>query len=253
MRIVMTFSMVKIDEEGWETTNDGEKRTERQDLHLRRRTHSARIILVIYKELTNAHDDRLIRLGFPILRYRFQLYSEDFFKRVWCFDLSFVLLWWALASMLYQQWISPMRQHPTNWSVRSAKNWSLQLRPPRIKSKDEVGHRQCNGCTDCPLSLSLGYYYPYPYANVNWYNFPYLWPAVAGGLLNPTAPLAGVGAQLTGLGTGCPSGYCPSGASCSQNAGQWQCGCGGGNACAGSKIDETLSLLFLLRTQTKVS
>ncbi|CAF3918294.1 unnamed protein product, partial [Rotaria sp. Silwood1] len=80
-----------------------------------------------------------------------------------------------------------------------------------------------------------GFYYPYPYQNVNWYNFPYLWPAVAGGLLDPTAPLAGVGAQLTGLGTsGCPTGFCPTGASCSQLAGQWQCGCGV-NSCVGSK------------------
>ncbi|CAF5032535.1 unnamed protein product, partial [Rotaria sp. Silwood1] len=72
-----------------------------------------------------------------------------------------------------------------------------------------------------------GFYYPYPYQNVNWYNFPYLWPAVAGGLLDPTAPLAGVGAQITGLGTGgCPTNFCPTGASCSQLAGQWQCGCG---------------------------
>ncbi|CAF1109537.1 unnamed protein product [Adineta steineri] len=77
-----------------------------------------------------------------------------------------------------------------------------------------------------------GYYYPYPYQNVNWYNFPYLWPAVAGGLLAPTAPLAGVGAQYTGLGTGCPTGFCPNGASCSQYAGNWQCGCSLGG-CAG--------------------
>jgi len=76
------------------------------------------------------------------------------------------------------------------------------------------------------------FYYPYPYQNVNWYNFPYLWPAVAGGLLDPTAPLAGVGAQLTGLGTGCPTGFCPSGATCSQYSGGWQCGCGL-NGCAG--------------------
>ncbi|CAF3379508.1 unnamed protein product [Rotaria socialis] len=82
---------------------------------------------------------------------------------------------------------------------------------------------------------SRGFYYPYPYQNVNWYNFPYLWPAVARGLLDPTAPLAGLGAQLTGLGTGgCPTGLCPSGASCSQLAGQWQCGCGL-NSCNGSK------------------
>ena len=82
---------------------------------------------------------------------------------------------------------------------------------------------------------SSGFYYPYPYQNVNWYNFPYLWPAVAGGLLDPTAPLAGLGAQLTGLGTGgCPTGYCPGGATCSQYAGQYQCGCGLGG-CAGRK------------------
>lgn len=79
-----------------------------------------------------------------------------------------------------------------------------------------------------------GFYYPYPYANVNWYNFPYLWPAVAGGLLDPTAPLAGLGAHLTGLGTGCPTGFCPNGASCSQHAGQWQCGCAQ-NACVGGE------------------
>lgn len=80
-----------------------------------------------------------------------------------------------------------------------------------------------------------GFYYPYSYQNVNWYNFPYLWPAVAGGLLDPTAPLAGVGAQLTGLGTGCPTGFCPSGASCSQYLGQWQCGCGA-SGCVGSEF-----------------
>jgi len=70
------------------------------------------------------------------------------------------------------------------------------------------------------------YYYPYSYQNLNWYNFPYLWPAVAGGLLNPIAPLAGIG---------CPTGFCPSGASCSQYSGQWQCGCGL-NGCGGSKF-----------------
>ncbi len=70
---------------------------------------------------------------------------------------------------------------------------------------------------------------------MNWYNFPYLWPAVAGGLLDPTAPFAGLGAQLTGLGTGCPAGFCPNGATCSQYSGQWQCGCGAGG-CAGSKL-----------------
>ena len=80
-----------------------------------------------------------------------------------------------------------------------------------------------------------GFYYPYPYHNVNWYNFPYLWPAVAGGLLDPTAPFAAFGAHLTGLGTGgCPTGFCPSGASCSQHAGQWQCGCAVGG-CVGGK------------------
>ncbi|CAF0988344.1 unnamed protein product [Adineta ricciae] len=77
-----------------------------------------------------------------------------------------------------------------------------------------------------------GFYYPYAYQNVNWYNFPYLWPAVAGGLLDPTAPFAGLGASLTGLGTGCPTGLCPSGATCSQLSGQWQCGCGL-NGCVG--------------------
>jgi hypothetical protein len=84
--------------------------------------------------------------------------------------------------------------------------------------------------------LSLGFYYPYPYQNLNWYNFPYLWPAVAGGLLDPTAPFAGIGAQLIGLGTGgCPTGLCPTGATCSQLSGQWQCGCGL-NGCVGSKF-----------------
>lgn len=68
---------------------------------------------------------------------------------------------------------------------------------------------------------------------MNWYNFPFLWPAFAGGLLDPTAPLAGIGAQATGLGTGCPVGYCPSGASCSQHAGQWQCGCSVGRCVGG--------------------
>jgi hypothetical protein len=71
---------------------------------------------------------------------------------------------------------------------------------------------------------------------LNWYNFPFLWPGVAGGQLDPTAPLAGVGAQLTGLGTtaGCPAGLCPNGATCSQDAGQWQCGCSI-NGCPGSR------------------
>ena len=69
---------------------------------------------------------------------------------------------------------------------------------------------------------------------MNWYNFPYLWQGVFGGNLDATAPLAGVGAQLTGLGTsGCPVGLCPNGASCTQEAGQWQCGCGL-NGCPGS-------------------
>ncbi len=97
---------------------------------------------------------------------------------------------------------------------------------------DSRGKKQSIDLSSC--TIYLGFYYPYPYQNVNWYNFPYLWPAVAGGLLDPTAPLAGVGAQLTGLGTGCPTGYCPSGASCTQHAGQWQCGCGA-SGCAGSR------------------
>lgn len=81
--------------------------------------------------------------------------------------------------------------------------------------------------TELPVK-GRGFYYPYSYQNINWYNFPYLWPAVAGGLLDPTAPLAGVG-------TGCPTGFCPSGASCSQYLGQWQCGCGVGG-CNGSEF-----------------
>jgi len=64
---------------------------------------------------------------------------------------------------------------------------------------------------------SRGFYYPYPYQNVNWYNWPYLWPAVATGAVAPTQP-----------GGGCPTGLCPAGASCLQNAGQWQCQCGAG-------------------------
>ncbi|CAF1556360.1 unnamed protein product [Rotaria sp. Silwood1] len=45
-------------------------------------------------------------------------------------------------------------------------------------------------------------YYPYPYQTVNWYNFPYLWLAFAGGLFDPTVPFTDVGTQRTGLGTG---------------------------------------------------
>ncbi|CAF3947809.1 unnamed protein product [Rotaria sp. Silwood2] len=64
---------------------------------------------------------------------------------------------------------------------------------------------------------SRGFYYPYPYQNVNWYNFPYLWSAVAGDLLDSRAPLASVDAQIAGLDTGgCPKGFCPTDASCSQ-------------------------------------
>jgi hypothetical protein len=82
---------------------------------------------------------------------------------------------------------------------------------------------------------SLAFYYPYAYQNLNWYNFPYLWPAVAGGFINPTAPYAAAGTPLAGISSGgCPQGFCPNGASCSQYAGQWQCGCGLGG-CAGSK------------------
>jgi hypothetical protein len=90
------------------------------------------------------------------------------------------------------------------------------------------------------------FYYPFGYQNLNWYNFPYLWPAVAGGLLGPTAPFAGVGAQIAGLGTGCPLGFCPSGASCSQYSGQWQCGCGL-NGCTGSKLVIYLFILLVIK------
>jgi len=48
--------------------------------------------------------------------------------------------------------------------------------------------------------------------------------------------LAGVGAPLAGLGTvGCPLGLCPNGATCAQDAGQWQCECGI-NGCPGSRL-----------------
>ncbi|CAF2772756.1 unnamed protein product [Rotaria sp. Silwood2] len=72
-------------------------------------------------------------------------------------------------------------------------------------------------------------YYPYP--NNNWYSFPYLWP-----------PVAGVGNQLTGLGTSvCPTSFCPTGASCSQLAGQLQCGSGVNNCIGRARFLSSLA------------
>ncbi|CAF0883415.1 unnamed protein product [Adineta ricciae] len=76
-------------------------------------------------------------------------------------------------------------------------------------------------------SDSRGYYYPYPYQNINWYNFASLWPNVAAGQANVAVPSTGAVVEAAGLGTsaGCPVGFCPKGATCSQLSGQWQCGC----------------------------
>lgn len=84
-------------------------------------------------------------------------------------------------------------------------------------------------------SVDLGFLYPYPYENVNWYNFPQVWQNIPGGTIDLKSPAVGVALPEKAAGTGeCPIGFCPTGATCTQYADQWQCGCGQ-NTCSGSK------------------
>lgn len=77
-------------------------------------------------------------------------------------------------------------------------------------------------------------HHPTQYQPQNWLNPSHPWGS---GAVDPhePKPIQVIHAEpAIPLAGECPVGFCPLGATCSQNSGQWQCGCGQ-NACAGGK------------------